>query len=471
MKLEQFRYIYFLGIGGIGMSALARWFHAKGFRVWGYDRTPTPLTEALIAEGIRVYFADDVRLIPAEVMDHKEETLVILTPAVPADHSQLQYFRTEGYELQKRSQVLGLITRASYTLAVAGTHGKTTTSSMLAHLLHASGAGCSAFLGGISVNLDSNLLIGDKEAGQDPVVVEADEYDRSFLTLHPHVAIVTSADADHLDIYGHKDALTDSFRIFVSQIRPGGHLIIHRDVADAIAPAAHPSVHVVRYGLDQQGEATATITGIEGRLFRFDVQGPFGEVKNLELPMPGFHNVENALAAILAAQIRQVEPEKIRAAVASYRGVKRRFEFVWEADGQVYIDDYAHHPKEIEAFLRSLRALYPGKRLKVIFQPHLFTRTRDFAAGFAESLSEADELVMLDIYPAREKPIPGVTAGMVLDQVTSPRKRLLSKEEVLEDLAQNPRFEVLATVGAGDVDTLVKPIKNILENRSYALES
>jgi UDP-N-acetylmuramate--alanine ligase len=407
------------------------------------------------------------------VRDHKEETLVILTPAVPADHSQLRFFQAEGYELQKRSQVLGLITRASYTLAVAGTHGKTTTSSMLAHLLHASGAGCSAFLGGISVNLNSNLLIGEKEAGQDPVVVEADEYDRSFLTLHPHLAIVTSADADHLDIYGHKEALTDSFRIFVSQIRPGGHLLIHRDVADAIAPAAHPSVQVVRYGLDQQGEttATATITGIEGRRFRFDVQGPFGEVKNLELPMPGFHNVENALAAILAAQIRQVEPDKIRSAVASYRGVKRRFEFVWEREGKVYIDDYAHHPMEIQAFLRSLRALYPGKRLKVIFQPHLFTRTRDFAAGFAESLSEADELVMLAIYPAREKPIPGVTAGMILDQVTAPQKRLLSKEEVLEDLERNPDFEVLATVGAGDIDTLVKPIKNILENRSYALES
>jgi UDP-N-acetylmuramate--alanine ligase len=475
VKLEQFRYVYFLGIGGIGMSALARWFQAKGFRVWGYDRTPTPLTEALIAEGISIHFEDDVRLLPAEVLEHPEETLVIITPAIPADHRQLAYFRAKGYDLQKRSQVLGLITDEAYTLAVAGTHGKTTTSSMLAHLLHASGAGCSAFLGGISVNLDSNLLIGKKETDQDKVVVEADEYDRSFLTLHPTLAIVTSADADHLDIYGHKDALTDSFRTFVSQIRPGGHLIIHRDVAEAIAPAADPSVQVIRYGLDQRDEtnadATATITGIEGHRFQFAVQGPLGGVKDLELGMPGFHNVENALAAILAAQVLQVEPEGIRAAVASYRGVKRRFEFVWETDRKVYIDDYAHHPSEISAFLRSLRALYPGKRLKVIFQPHLFTRTRDFAAGFAESLSEADELVLLDIYPAREQPISGVTSRLILDQVTSPRKRLLSKEEALDDLLRNPDFEVLATVGAGDIDALVKPIKYILENKSYALES
>jgi UDP-N-acetylmuramate--alanine ligase len=477
VKLEQYRYIYFLGIGGIGMSALARWFKAKGFAVGGYDRTPTPLTEALVAEGIAVHFTDDVILIPAEVRQHKSETLVILTPAVPAEHPQLQFFRSEGYDLRKRSQVLGLITNSSYTVAVAGTHGKTTTSSMVAHLLHASGVRCSAFLGGISVNLNSNLLIGGEQSGEDTVVVEADEYDRSFLTLHPNVAIVTSADADHLDIYGHHEALTDSFRTFIGQIRPNGYLLLHRDVAAKLAPAADVSVKVIRYGLATGGEApveeeaTASITAIAGNRFRFDLRSPFGEVTDLELGMPGFHNVENALAAALVAQILRVNPEQIRAAMASYRGVKRRFEYVWEGTGQVYIDDYAHHPSEINAFLRSLRALYPDKRLKVIFQPHLFTRTRDFAEGFAESLSQADELVMLDIYPAREKPIPGVTAHTILDQVTTPRKSLRTKAQVLEELTQNRGFEVLATIGAGDIDTLAAPIKNILENRTHELES
>jgi UDP-N-acetylmuramate--alanine ligase len=473
VRLEQYRYIYFLGIGGIGMSALARWFKAKGFAVWGYDRTPTSLTEELVKEGIAIHFEDDVRLIPAEVLENKNETLVILTPAVPAEHSQLRHFQAKGYALQKRSQVLGLITRGSFTVAVAGTHGKTTTSSMVAHLLHASGVRCSAFLGGISVNFNSNLLIGDERLGEDLVVVEADEYDRSFLTLHPDVAIVTSADADHLDIYGHKDALTDSFRQFIGQIRPNGYLLIHHTVAAALASAADPSVKVLRYGLGEKedAEATAALTGIEGRRFQFDFQSPYGTVRNLELAMPGFHNLENILAAALTAQILQLQPEQIRAAIASYQGVKRRFEYVWEKEGQIYIDDYAHHPSEIDAFLRSLRALYTGKRIMVIFQPHLYSRTRDFAAEFARSLSQADDLVMLEIYPAREKPIPGITALTILDQVRAPRKRLLTKEQVLEEFCRDQDFDVLATIGAGDIDTLVKPIKNILENRSYALES
>ena len=473
MRLEQFRYIYFLGIGGIGMSALARWFKAKGFAVWGYDRTSTPLTEALAEEGILIHFEDNVQLIPAEVLQNLAETLVILTPAVPPEHTQLQYFRGHHYIIRKRSEVLGLITRSSYTVAVAGTHGKTTTSSMVAHLLHASGVRCSAFLGGISVNLNSNLLIGEERPGDDTVVVEADEYDRSFLTLHPDIAIVTSADADHLDIYGHKDALTDSFRVFVGQIQPNGYLIVHRDVADLLSLAADPSVQIIRYALApaEAADASAAITLIDGRRFQFNLQGPLGEISGLDLSMPGFHNVENALAAALAAQILGVESPQIKAAINTYQGVKRRFEFVWEAKGQVYIDDYAHHPSEINAFLQSLRALYPGKRLKIIFQPHLFTRTRDFAAGFAESLSQADELVLLEIYPAREQPIPGVTAGLILEQVKAPRKSLLTKAQVLESLASDHSFDVLATLGAGDIDLLVKPIKNILENRSYAFES
>ncbi|HSI91641.1 MAG TPA: UDP-N-acetylmuramate--L-alanine ligase, partial [Adhaeribacter sp.] len=453
-----------LGAGGIGMSALARYFNAKGHQVSGYDKTPTPLTEALIAEGVNIHFEDNVKAIPQEVLDNPDKTLVVLTPAVPKDHSELNFFRENNFTIKKRSEVLGLVAGQAYTIAVAGTHGKTTTSSMVAHLLNDCGVNCSAFLGGISVNLESNLLIGETENGKDIVVVEADEYDRSFLTLHPDIAVVTSTDADHLDIYGDKDHLVHSFRDFVSQIRPNGTLIINKNADQQILEKIDPSVRVITYSLES-GDLHAGKITIDKHTFLFDIKSPLGDLENMALPVPGFHNVENAMAACLAAQLLGESPEKIRLGLQKYKGVKRRFEFVSEGKDYVYIDDYAHHPREIEALLNSLKALYPGKKIKVIFQPHLFSRTRDFADGFAESLSQADELVLLPIYPAREKPIEGVTSDLLLRKINLPEKALFSKEEVLENLRTNRNFDVLATVGAGDIDTLVKPIKNILENR------
>ncbi|NDK55926.1 UDP-N-acetylmuramate--L-alanine ligase [Pontibacter fetidus] len=462
MRLEDYRYIYFLGIGGIGMSAIARWFHAKGFQVWGYDKTRTPLTEALEQEGISVHYEDDVANLPQEILQDKENTLVILTPAIPAEHTEWNYLKAQDYTIKKRSEVLGIITANAFTIAVAGTHGKTTTSSMVTHLLHHAGVDASAFLGGIATNINSNLLISKGEREQELVVVEADEYDRSFLTLFPDIAIVTSADPDHLDIYGDGEELIRTFKRFISQIKPGGYLLLNKNTDPRLTAQIQPGVHVIFYSLNS-GDAHIQNLSIEGRWFRFDVQSPFHNIGSLSLGVPGFHNAENVLAAILTTQILQVPEAQIRSGVETYSGVKRRFEFVYEGKGKVYIDDYAHHPKEIDAFMSSVRALYPDKQLKVIFQPHLFTRTRDFANEFAESLSKADEVVLLDIYPAREKPIPGVTSNMLLERITCPKKSLISKAEIVDNLALNNDFEVLATIGAGDIDTLVQPIKNILE--------
>ncbi|GAB3867668.1 UDP-N-acetylmuramate--L-alanine ligase [Hymenobacter segetis] len=463
--MNQFPYVFFLGIGGIGMSALARWFRANGHQVSGYDKTETPLTRALAAEGIAIHYADAVENIPAEVRENRAQTLVVLTPAMPADSLEWAWLRAEGYDIRKRSQVLGVLTQGRYTIAVAGTHGKTTTSSMVAHLLHHAGLDAGAFLGGISVNLGSNLLLPATPAA--PIVVEADEYDRSFLTLFPDVAIVTSTDADHLDIYGDQSALIESFRQFVAQIKPGGTLLINHTADASVAAAVPPGTRVIRYGLtpEQGPELYAANITAEGHRFHFDLHRPEGTVLGLELAVPGYHNVENMLAAAAVAQLQGLSEEKLRAAVAAYRGVKRRFEFVVTAPENVYLDDYAHHPREIEAFLRSVRALYPTKRLRVIFQPHLFTRTRDFAAGFSKSLSIADEVFLLDIYPAREKPLPGVTAEMLLAEITAPTKALVTKEQALAAAQTDTSFDVLATVGAGDIDTLVPQLKMVLTER------
>jgi UDP-N-acetylmuramate--alanine ligase len=470
LKLEDYKYIYFLGIGGIGMSAIARWFHAKGFPVWGYDRTETPLTQALTAEGIGVHYDDNVNHIPQPVLLHRDETLVVLTPAIPAEHEEWRYLREQGYTIKKRSEVLGLITRTGYTVAVAGTHGKTTTSSMVAHLLHEAGINTSAFLGGISVNLNSNLLLAAEPSQAETVVVEADEYDRSFLRLFPDIAIVTSTDADHLDIYGDKEELIRSFQDFIGQIRPNGYLIVNEKADSRVLAKIDPSVRIFRYGFQGQPIQAADVA-ISGRQFSFSLQSPVGAIAGLELRVPGFHNVENMLAAITAAQLLQVPADTIAAGVKTYAGVRRRFEYIVDNGRQVYIDDYAHHPEELNAFLRSLKALYPNRKLTVIFQPHLFTRTRDFADGFAQSLSQADEVVLLDIYPAREKPIPGVSAQMILDKITAPKKYLSTKAQVLNSLRENAYIEILATVGAGDIDTLVQPIKQILEVNQHAAQA
>jgi UDP-N-acetylmuramate--alanine ligase len=460
--MQQFPYIFFLGIGGIGMSALARWFKANGHSVSGYDKTETPLTQALQAEGIAVHYADEVANIPTEIQANKAQTLVVLTPAIPADSREWAWLREQGYDIRKRSQVLGVLTQGKPTIAVAGTHGKTTTSSMVAHLLHHAGVDSGAFLGGIAVNLGSNLLL--PKSADAPVVVEADEYDRSFLTLHPDVAIVTSTDADHLDIYGTKKALVESFCQFVAQLKPGGTLLLNHTADARVAAAAPVGTRVLRYGLSaaQGPDLFASDITPQGHQFNFDLHGPQGVLAGLQLAVPGFHNVENMLAAAAVAQAYGVGEDALRAAVAAYRGVKRRFEFIVTGPDKVYVDDYAHHPREIEAFLRSLRALYPAKKLRVIFQPHLFTRTRDFAEGFSQSLSLADEVVLLPIYPARELPLPGVTSDMLLENITAPKKSIQTKAEVLANAAQLADFEVLATVGAGDIDTLVPELKAIL---------
>jgi UDP-N-acetylmuramate--alanine ligase len=460
--MQQFPYIFFLGIGGIGMSALARWFKANGHSVSGYDKTETPLTQALQAEGIAVHYADEVANIPTEIQANKAQTLVVLTPAIPADSREWAWLREQGYDIRKRSQVLGVLTQGKPTIAVAGTHGKTTTSSMVAHLLHHAGVDSGAFLGGIAVNLGSNLLL--PKSADAPVVVEADEYDRSFLTLHPDVAIVTSTDADHLDIYGTKEALVESFCQFVAQLKPGGTLLLNHTADARVAAAAPVGTRVLRYGLSaaQGPDLFASDITPQGHQFNFDLHGPQGVLTGLQLAVPGFHNVENMLAAAAVAQAYGVGEDALRAAVAAYRGVKRRFEFIVTGPDKVYVDDYAHHPREIEAFLRSLRALYPAKKLRVIFQPHLFTRTRDFAEGFSQSLSLADEVVLLPIYPARELPLPGVTSDMLLENITAPKKSIQTKAEVLANAAQLADFEVLATVGAGDIDTLVPELKAIL---------
>ena len=447
------------------MSALARWFQANGHHVSGYDKTETPLTLALAAEGIAVHYADAVENIPTEVRENRAETLVVLTPAIPADSVEWEWLRTQGYDIRKRSQVLGVLTHGRYTIAVAGTHGKTTTSSMVAHLLHHADLDVGAFLGGIAVNLGSNLLLPATPAA--PIVVEADEYDRSFLTLFPDVAIVTSTDADHLDIYGDQSALIDSFCQFVGQIKPGGTLLLNHTADPRVAAAVPVGTRVIRYGLTaaQGPELFAANVSAEGHQFHFDLRSSQETVTDLELAVPGYHNVENMLAAAAVAQIQGVSPEKLRAAVAAYRGVKRRFEFVVTTRQNVYLDDYAHHPREIEAFLRSVRALYPSKRLRVIFQPHLFTRTRDFAEGFSKSLSIADEVFLLDIYPAREKPLPGITSAVILANITASTKAILTKQQVLDAAQNDNSFDVLATVGAGDIDTLVPQLKLILTER------
>ena len=447
------------------MSALARWFQANGHHVSGYDKTETPLTQALTAEGIAIHYADAVENIPAEILENREKTLVVLTPAIPADSPEWAWLRAEGYDIRKRSQVLGVLTQGRYTIAVAGTHGKTTTSSMVAHLLNHAGLDVGAFLGGIAVNLGSNLLL--PATADAPIVVEADEYDRSFLTLFPDVAIITSTDADHLDIYGDQAALIESFRQFVGQLKSGGTLLINHTADPSVASAAPAGTRVIHYGLTagQGPELFATDISAEGHQFHFNLHGPQGIISSLELAVPGYHNVENMLAAAAVAQLQGVGEEKLRVAVAAYQGVKRRFEFVVTTPQNVYLDDYAHHPREIEAFLRSVRALYPSKRLRVIFQPHLFTRTRDFAAGFSQSLSIADEVFLLDIYPAREKPLPGITSEIILANITAPTKAIVTKEQVLSMAKTDDSFDVFATVGAGDIDTLVPQLKLILTGR------
>lgn len=450
MELENIKRVYLIGIGGIGMSGLARYFKKRGCVVCGYDKTITPLTTAMRNEGISVVYQDEEDNLKISFLENDPETLIIYTPAIPKDSKILNFFKSGGFSLKKRSEVLGIISKGMYTIAVAGTHGKTTTSSIIAHVLKDSGYDCSAFLGGIATNYDSNILFGENNT----LVVEADEFDRSFLTLYPDVAIVTSMDADHLDIYGDHSHLVESFMQFVSQIKPGGRLIFKK-------------------GLDLQGGNTyaanvlADIQAVNVKVkdgsFYFDFKNADFIIENIQLGLPGLHNIENAVAAIEVALHLGIEPDKIKNALASFRGVKRRFEYILKEPKHIYIDDYAHHPEELRACIQAVKTLYPDKKLTTIFQPHLFTRTRDFAEGFSEVLSMTDELIMLDIYPARELPIEGVSSAMILDKVSIDAKQILSKEQTL-DYIRAKKPELLLTVGAGDIDTLIVTLKDILTN-------
>jgi len=459
MTILNYKLYYFLGVGGIGMSALARYFNHYGKTVCGYDKTDTALTKELAAEGIRCHFHEDEALVKELFAQYaKEEILVIYTPAVPADHKEYQYILQNGYALQKRAGVLGEITKAFKTIAIAGTHGKTTTSTLTAHILKTAGIDCYAFLGGISGNYKTNLLLGDANDKNACVVVEADEYDRSFLTLHPHIAVITSVDADHLDIYGDKESMHDTYRQFASQVKEGGYLIVKKTVDNDLS-LIHKR-HI--YSLNLNTEYCADSIRIEDGNFCYNIVSPVEAVSGVTIGLPGLHNVENSIAAVAAAQQLGVPAEVIREALRSFKGVKRRFEYHVKTPSLVYIDDYAHHPEELKAAITAAKQLYPEKKITGLFQPHLYSRTRDFADGFAESLDLLDECILLEIYPAREKPIPGISSQMLLDKMKRTNKVVLKKEEVLDYLGKRP-LEVLLTLGAGDIDTLVAPIEQLLK--------
>lgn len=481
----EFRNVYFLGIGGIGMSALARYFLHEGRRVAGYDRTRSHLTEELEAEGAAVHYEDDVRLIPGEFLD-PSDTMVVYTPAVPQDHSEYRYFTEHGFRIEKRSQMLGHLAEGKYVMAVAGTHGKTTTSTLVAWLNRVLTGGGSAFLGGISKNFGGNLVLDGKgvqeirpAAEQGSAVaesrllggrlaVEADEFDRSFLRLYPDVAVVTSADADHLDIYGTHEAVKEAFSQFVRQIRPDGYLIIKQGVDIVID---NPEITVYRYAYDTPCDFYArNVQLLEGGHYRYDIVTPSGVVEGCTLGIPGWVNIENSVAAVASvwcaaqAEGKEADADKLREALASFSGVKRRFEFYVNTPKQVYMDDYAHHPRELAATLTSVRGMFPGRRITALFQPHLYTRTRDLHAEFAEALSHADEVVLLPIYPAREEPIPGIASEIIAEGVRVPC-RIVERGRLADEVAAMDT-DVVISFGAGNIDACCEALAEKLRMKS-----
>ena len=445
--------VYFIGIGGIGMSAIARYYKFKGLDVSGYDRTPSELTHKLEAEGIRVHYEDRPDLVPSD----KEETLVVYTPAIPQDLGELRKVMDEGYTVLKRSRTLGEITRGQRCLAVAGTHGKTTTSTLTAHILTQTGAGCSAFLGGISRNYGTNLLMSRNET----VVVEADEFDRSFLQLFPEIAVITSVEADHLDIYGDYAHVVEAFRAFASQV--SGTLIVKKG---APVSQEHTRAKVLTYHYKDTSADFYAADAHPDALghFHYNLHYPGGVIEDICVGALGWVNAENSIAAAAIALTYGVDPEGVKAAIGTFEGVKRRLEVHVNTPALSYIDDYAHHPSELTSAITSMRDIFPGRKLTAIFQPHLYTRTRDFAPEYAKALSAVDKLILLDIYPAREEPIPGVTSEMVFRDVTAPEKVLLKKEELMDYLADEP-LDVLATFGAGNIDRFIEPITELLKSR------
>ncbi len=460
MKYENY---YFLGIGGIGMSALARYFLHEGRHVAGYDRTRSQLTEALESEGAAVHYDEDVAQIPAPFLD-PDRTVVVYTPAVPRDHAEYRYFLEHGFTVEKRSQMLGHLAEGKYVMAVAGTHGKTTTSTLIAWLNRALTGGGSAFLGGISKNFDGNLVLGDGPR----LAVEADEFDRSFLRLFPDVAVVTSADADHLDIYGTHEAVKEAFAQFIGQIRAGGSLVLKLGVDIRVD---NPAITVYRYAYDEPCDFYAcNVRLLEGGHYRYDIVTPDGTIADCTLGIPGWVNIENSIAAAASVwcaakyEGKTLDEDRLREALASFSGVKRRFEFYVNTPKQVYMDDYAHHPRELAAALTSVRKMFPGRRITSIFQPHLYTRTRDLYPEFAEALSHADEAVLLPIYPAREEPIAGVTTEIIADRMTVP-VRIVDRDRLAETVAAM-ETDVVISFGAGNIDACCEALAEALRRKS-----
>jgi UDP-N-acetylmuramate--alanine ligase len=458
MNILDYKLYYFLGAGGIGMSALVRYFNHYGKTVYGYDKTETDLTRQLQDEGAQLHFDEDKALVKKLFsLYSKEDILVIYTPAVPKDHAEFVYLQNEGYNMQKRAWVLGEITKQFRTIAIAGTHGKTTTTTLTTHILKTAGINCFAFLGGISQNYKTNLLLGDANDKDAYVVVEADEYDRSFLTLHPYITVITSVDADHLDIYGDLNAMHQTYTQFASQVQKEGFLIVKKNVDNDLRLKDKRLV----YSLNLDTEYSANSIEIIDGEFCYNINSPIEPVSHVAIGLPGLHNVENSIAAVAVAQQLGIKGDVINKALRSFKGVKRRFDYRVKSKSVVYIDDYAHHPEELRAAITAAKQLYPDKKVTGIFQPHLFTRTRDFADGFAESLDLLDVCVLLDIYPAREKPIEGINSQMLLDKMKSKEKFLVKKENVLEFLKTHPP-QVVMTLGAGDIDSLIEPIEKLL---------
>lgn len=456
MELNQLHKIYFIGIGGIGMSALARYFIGLGMEVHGYDRTETELTKALAAEGMLIHYTDNVSYIPNGV------DLVIFTPAVPKDHTELIYFQQNNFPVLKRSEVLGLISRGMKCIGVAGTHGKTTTSCLVTHILRVGGVDATAFLGGISLSIGSNFVQGKS----DWVVVEADEYDRSFLRLSPDMAIINSMDPDHLDIYGDEKTFRQAFRDYTKKVKPGGKVFKKQGLI--LRGDKNQDASWSTYGL-KKGDYRAVNLRVENGFFVFDYKSPKGDILNIKTTLPGQHNVENATAAIAVAQELGVTPEKVKEALATFKGIKRRFQYIYQNDAQqvTFIDDYAHHPTELTAAIKAARTLYPKRHLIGIFQPHLFSRTNDFQDGFAAALDMLDETILLDIYPARELPMAGVTSEILFNKMLNPNKTLTTKSELMSLLrgrinTKDLKNTTILTLGAGDIDTFVEPISVLL---------
>ena len=451
--------VYFIGAGGIGMSALVRYYLAKGLNVGGYDKTPSDLTEQLIKEGAQIHYEDNISAVP-ECFKQKDDTLVVYTPAIPAEHGELVYFQTNGFDIKKRAQVLGLLTQEHKGLCVAGTHGKTTTSTMTAHLLHQSHVDCNAFLGGISKNYGTNYILSEKS---DYVVIEADEFDRSFHWLRPYMTVITATDPDHLDIYGTKEAYLESFRHYTTLIQPGGALIIHKGL-EMKADVA-PSVNVYEYSRNE-GDFHAENIRIGGGEVVFDFVSPISNIQDVKLGVPISINIDNGIAAMAMAQLNGVSNEEIKRGMESFRGVDRRFDFKVKTDKMVFLSDYAHHPNEINQSVKSVRELYKDKKIAAIFQPHLYTRTRDFYKEFADALSLLDTVYLCDIYPAREQPIPGVTSKIIYDNLRDGMEKYLIHKEDILNIAKTGEFDVLISLGAGDIENYVPEITKILTERS-----